>query len=264
MGFEKFWILILVCLLACSAGFKKFIWFMSVGYGLAIACAGVTLLVMFIPSLSAVTIIQCAILVFYGLRLASFLLRREMKSAAYRRVLSSAGGTADVPLPVKVCMWLFMGVLYAIQVSPVFYRLYNGSTDTAVPLIGAAISLAGALIEMIADIQKSEQKKANPDRVAMEGLYKICRCPNYFGELLMWTGVTLGGFTAYHGIGQWLFAAIGFIAICVIMSDGAKRLEKRQMKRCGNDPEYIHYCDTTPIIIPGVPVYHLVRKEDVQ
>ena len=55
-----------------------------------------------------------------------------------------------------------------------------------------------------------------------------------------------------------------FIAICVIMFDGAKRLEKRQMKRCGNDPEYIHYCDTTPIIIPGVPVYHLVRKEDVQ
>ncbi|HCK88809.1 MAG TPA: steroid reductase, partial [Erysipelotrichaceae bacterium] len=76
--------------------------------------------------------------------------------------------------------------------------------------------------------QKSEQKKKDPKKVAMEGLFKICRCPNYFGELLMWLGVFIGGLTTYRGIGQWLFAVIALIAICVIMFDGAKRLETRQ------------------------------------
>ena len=77
----------------------------------------------------------------------------------------------------------------------------------------------------------------------------------------MWLGVFVGGLTTYTGIGQWLMAVISFIAIIIIMFNGAQRLEKRQAKRYGNDPEFNHYCDTTPIIIPFVPLYHLTKKE---
>ena len=45
------------------------------------------------------------------------------------------------------------------------------------------------------------------------------------------------------------------------MFDGAKRLEKRQNKRYGGDPEYDAYASKTPIILPLVPIYHLAKKE---
>ena len=229
MGWNLLWIVFVACLLACSIGFKKFVWFMSIGYGLGIAAGGAAILCIFFSKLNWLSVFQCAVLLFYGIRLAYFL-------------------------------WL--GALYTMQVSPVFYRLYNGSADIVVPLIGALISLAGACIEATADKQKSEQKKTNPNKVAMEGLFRLCRCPNYFGELLMWLGVFIGGLTTYSGIGQWLMAVISFIAICVIMFNGAQRLEKRQSERYGDDPEFNHYCDTTPIIIPFVPLYHLNKKGD--
>lgn len=73
----------------------------------------------------------------------------------------------------------------------------------------------------------------------------------------MWLGVFLGGFTAYKGIGQWITAILAFVCICIVMLDGARRLEKRQYERCGNDPIFQKYCDTTPIIVPGIPIYHL-------
>ncbi len=261
MGWNLLWIIFLACLLACSIGFKKFVWFMSVGYGLGVAAGGLAILAVFNVKNTWISVLQCAVLIFYGMRLALFLYNREIKSKSYNEAMKGVSDAA-VPMPVMVCMWIFMGALYTMQVSPVFFRLYNGSTDVFVPVLGAVISFCGAVIEALADKQKSEQKKKDPKKVAMEGLFKICRCPNYFGELLMWLGVFIGGLTTYRGIGQWLFAVIALIAICVIMFDGAKRLETRQSKRYGNDPEYNHYCDTTPIIIPFVPLYHLTKKEN--
>lgn len=247
------------CLLACSIGFKKFIWFLSIGYGLAVAVGGAAIWILFFSRMTPVAVIQCLVLICYGLRLAYFLWSRERGSKAYRDAMK---GVSDGTIPVFVMffMWIFAAALYTMQVSPVFYRLYNGSQDIAVPLAGVVISACGTVIEALADCQKSEQKKKDPSKPATEGLYRYCRCPNYFGELLMWTGVFIGGLTTYNGIGQFLMALISFIAICYIMFDGAKRLEKRQNTRYGNDAAFRHYCDTTPIIIPFVPLYHLTRK----
>ena len=45
------------------------------------------------------------------------------------------------------------------------------------------------------------------------------------------------------------------------MFNGAQRLEKRQMKRYGENAEYNEYADKTPIIIPFLPIYHLNGKD---
>jgi len=63
------------------------------------------------------------------------------------------------------------------------------------------------------------------------------------------------------GIGQWLTAIISYICIVYIMFNGAQRLEKRQMKRYGNNKEYTDYANKTPIIIPFLPIYHLNKAE---
>ena len=97
--------------------------------------------------------------------------------------------------------------------------------------------------------------------VATEQLYKIVRCPNYFGEILFWTGVTVSALDCLAGIGQWITVIIAYILIVFIMFNGAQRLEKRQMARYGSNAEYKTYADKTPIIIPLLPIYHLNKKK---
>ena len=108
--------------------------------------------------------------------------------------------------------------------------------------------------------ERIAQKKENPNMVATKGLYKIVRCPNYLGEIIFWTGVFVSGVTTYATIGQWITAIIAYICIVYIMFNGAKRIEKRQMARYGEDKEYNDYANKTPIIIPLLPIYHLNKK----
>jgi steroid 5-alpha reductase family enzyme len=96
--------------------------------------------------------------------------------------------------------------------------------------------------------------------VATQGLYKMCRCPNYLGEIIFWTGVFISGCNTYAGAGQWITAILAYVCIVFIMFNGAQRLEKRQMARYGANEEYNTYADKTPIIIPLLPIYHLNKK----
>ena len=98
--------------------------------------------------------------------------------------------------------------------------------------------------------------------VATEGLYKICRCPNYFGEIIFWTGVFLSSVTTLTGFFQWLFASLAYVSIVYIMINGAQRLEKRQNKRYGAMQEYRDYVSKTPILLPLLPIYTLEKKKE--
>ena len=253
-------------LLVCLCGFKKYVYFMSIGYGFSVAMIGAAMIVMSIiglyPAVSVAHYIQFALFIIYGFRLSGFLLIREIKNAAYRKTLAEAtGDESKMPIFVKAAMWLTMGVLYTAQTSGVAFRLFNGVDATVCQWVGIGISAFGILLEAIADQQKSKQKAERPDMVATKQLYKIVRCPNYFGEILFWTGVTVSALDCLQGVGQWITVIIAYILIVFIMFNGAQRLEKRQMARYGDNAEYKAYADKTPIIIPLLPIYHLNKQK---
>lgn len=259
-------ILFIVAAVLCAVGFYKFVYFLSIGYGFAIAGGGIAILVMYLVSPSAtplwIMLVQTALFIVYGARLSGFLLLREFKNATFQKT-DVAKDTLDknhekkMPMFVLVTIWLVVAILYVAQVSPMLFRYHNGSVDSTVPVIGFVVSIIGILLEALADKQKSAQKKENPGMVATKGLYKMCRCPNYFGEILFWTGVFISGITTYANAGQWIVAIIAYICIVFIMFNGAQRLEKRQMARYGEDEAYNTYANKTPIIIPLLPIYHL-------
>ena len=56
-----FLILFLVAVVISSLGFKKFIWFISLGYGYSIAGIGVALMLIYNKSLSPLTGILCGL-----------------------------------------------------------------------------------------------------------------------------------------------------------------------------------------------------------
>lgn len=262
MAWNLLGIILVVCLAASAVGFKKYVYFLSLGYGFSIAAGAVTIAALRFSQLNAVTVIQLLLFVAYGLRLSGFLLVREVKSAGYRKTLGEATKTEKpIPMFVMVSIWICVAILYTAQVSPVLYRLTNGSQDLLCPVIGILIQVCGLYLESLADKQKSEQKAKNPNMVATEGLYRMVRCPNYFGEIVFWTGVFAGSLTALQGAGQWIMAVVAWVCIVYIMFNGAQRLEKRQMGRYGKDPAYKAYADSTPIIIPFLPVYHLNKEK---
>lgn len=267
MGWAYLGIICAVCAVCCAIGFRKFVWFLSIGYGFAIIGGGITVLIFALVKNWAggvlwLLILQTLLFIAYGARLSGFLLFRELKNKAYQKTLNEdAGGAKKMPVFVLVAIWLVVAVLYTAQVSPVFYRYYNGCTDVVVPVVGMVISVCGLVLETIADKQKSAQKKENPKMVATKGLYKIVRCPNYFGEILFWTGVLISGVTALKSVGEWIIAILAWISIVYIMFNGAQRLEKRQNERYGNDPAYQAYVEKTPIILPLLPIYHLNKQK---
>jgi len=277
MGFLEsfelnFLILMLIALVVSSIGFYKYVYFISLGYGFSIAVMGVALFGMYFDVIDAGTLLMCVLFLIYGCRLGGYLLIREIKSASYRSTMKKEiKDGSSMKMVAKVSIWLSCSLLYALQVSPLFFRLMDvkrefdknyevviGGTD-AVTIVGAVIMALGIILESAADFQKSRAKKVNPSRFSDKGLYKVVRCPNYLGEVLFWTGVFVSGINIYASVWQWIAAALGYICIVYIMFGGARRLELRQNRNYGDNPEYQVYVKKTPILLPLVPLYSVAK-----
>ena len=258
----NFWLLFAAAMVISSIGFKNYVWFISIGYGFAIAGEGLLMLLLYGEALSVGTVLCCVLFIIYGCRLGGYLAYREFKVASYNKNMT--GEIKDgktVPFGVKIAIWVTCAALYVTQVSGVFYRLLNGAADNAWVYIGAAVMLFGIVFESIADIQKNRAKKINSRRFVDTGLYRIVRCPNYLGEMIFWTGVLLSSIGAVTGIGQWAVVLVGYVGIIFVMFSGARRLEIRQNKNYGNDPEYQKYVKTVPIMVPFIPLYSVEKHK---
>lgn len=256
----QFLILFLVALIISAIGFEKFVWFISLGYGFAIAGIGVALLILFRGSLTPVTVILSILLILYGCRLGGYLMIREKRSASYQNTMKhEIKDGSDMNLFLKIVVWVSCALLYVCEASPVLFRLENQAGTDGAAIVGTIIMILGIVLESASDLTKNKFKKEHPKRFCDVGLFRIVRCPNYFGEVLIWTGVFVSGVSALQGVWQWVAAIGGWVCIVYIMFGGARRLEIRQNKNYGNDPEYQKYVKSTPILIPLIPLYSVAK-----
>ena len=67
-------IILAVCAVLCVVGFYKFVYFLSIGYGFAVAGGGIAILVMYFLNPTAtplwIVLVQAALFVAYGIRLS--------------------------------------------------------------------------------------------------------------------------------------------------------------------------------------------------
>ena len=260
-------VILAVSLLLCAVGFWRYVYFFSVGYGYAVAGIGIVLLIMYHGIMTPVTWIACILFIVYGVRLGGYLMIREMKSAAYNKILKPENDRSKSIAPgVKIAIWVSCAILYFLQTSPFTFRLENTANlieegaamiapDVAAAWVGLIMMILGVLLEIAADMQKNAAKKKNPSRFVDTGLYRIVRCPNYLGELLLWAGVFIAGIPYFQGALQWIIAILGLVGITYVMFSGARRLEMRQDRNYGDDPVYQKYVKTVPIMIPLIPLY---------
>ena len=261
-------ILLAVSLAVSGLGWIYFIYFFSIGYGFGISALAVTIAVLFRDMLTIPTALLCVVMFIFGCRLGLYLLTREKRSPEYKKILYGPDAAKKKPLFVVIVVWIFCALLYVGQVSPVAFYLANKAAGAPVsevlPWVGATLMALGVVLESVADAQKKAAKKINKNRFVDTGLYKLVRCPNYLGELVIWTGAFIVCFGACCTFWQWVIAAIGYIGIVYVMFSGARRLEIRQNKVYGEDPEYQAYIKKTPILLPFVPIYSVEKHTWLQ
>ena len=119
-------------------------------------------------------------------------------------------------------------------------------------IVGMSVWLAGFVIEVIADRQKSafRANPANKGRFITSGLWAWSRHPNYLGEIVLWTGITFAAIPVLSGWRWLMLISPIFVFVLLTRISGIPMLEHRAEERWGADPEFRSYIDSTPALIP--------------
>ena len=189
---------------------------------------------------------------FWSLRLATFLFRRISKSGGDSRF-------DDIKhRPLRFFMaWTLQG-LWVLLTAAAALAVITGGTRVplgTVGIIGIAIWALGLLIEIVSDRQKSNFKDDpdNDGKFIDVGLWAWSRHPNYFGEIVLWIGMAIVAVPVLQGL-QWatLISPV-FVAFLLIKVSGIPPLEDKADKRWGGQDDYEAYKRRTPVLIPKPP-----------
>lgn len=118
--------------------------------------------------------------------------------------------------------------------------------------LGVTLWIIGFTIEVTADRQKT-RFRANPEnhgKWICTGLWARAQHPNYFGEIMLWSGIFLSGAMVFHGW-QWL-AALSPVVTATLLTkvSGVPMVRARNQVKWGNDADYLRYLHEVPLLAP--------------
>ncbi|CAG2120006.1 unnamed protein product, partial [Medioppia subpectinata] len=130
-------------------------------------------------------------------------------------------------------------------------------------LIGWTLWAVGFAIETVADHQKFAHNMLPVDSrppFLATGLWSVSRHPNYFGEIILWTGIFITSCNVYSiaandmAFGYYL-SAVSPVLTFLLLSfvSGIPLAEKKSDKRCAKLTKYKDYKRTTSPLIPFPP-----------
>lgn len=253
-----FLILFPACMIVSSVGFFRFVYFISVGYGFSIAMMAMITILRHQP-VPLPLLVQLVLLFLYGVRLGGYLLYRDF-SASYRKDLEEQKRSEKkMTFLVKVSIWVTVALLYVLMFMPAYahHSTFLTNTDQKEPFLaiaGIIVMAAGFIVESLADFQKSEYKRHHPETFISSGLYRVVRYPNYFGEILFWTGNMIAGASFLTQPILLIGSLIGYICIILIMFGSTRRLELKQEKRYGDQEAFREFTRMVPVLFPFIPL----------
>ena len=194
-----------------------------------------------------------ALLIFiWAGRLGTFLFRRISRDGhdvRFKRILVS---------PLRLFeTWTLQGLWVSLTALAAWTAIT--SADEAPfgiwTIIGLAVWVFGFAVEVKADTEKSAFKKdpANDGKFISTGIWGWSRHPNYFGEITLWLGMALIALPAFDGREFVALISPVFVALLLTKISGVPALEKRGLKRWGDDPEYQQYVKNVPVLLLKPP-----------
>ena len=185
----------------------------------------------------------------WTLRLGTFLYIRIVKSGEDKRFREIKKSLPKFLMTWTLsALWVFLTTVNAVTI----IILNQQVTLDLFFMAGFAIWILGFTFEAVADKQKKSFSKIleNKDKFITLGLWSISRHPNYFGEIVLWTGIAIMSLPLLSG---WQFLTLVspvFVYLLLTKISGLPFLEEKAEKKWGNDKGYLEYKNNTPVLIP--------------
>jgi len=152
--------------------------------------------------------------------------------------------------------WTLQGMWVFVCSSAALVAIANptGVVVNSVFIIGLGLFILGFVVEVIADTQKSAFRSIpeNKDLFINEGLWARSRHPNYFGEITLWTGITVMAIPTFEGMNYLALFSPIFTYLLLNYVSGVRMVEYRGNKKWGHLDAYKKYNEETPKLIPKI------------
>jgi len=205
------------------------------------------------------TVLSYAIVAFitlWGLRLSLRLLRRNWRKPEdfrYAQWRKEWGKNATIIAFFKVFMiqGIINFIVGAAGYTVIKFNVFALDNYTAaIVILGFVISLTGLFFEVVGDEQLRRHIKRGESKLLTTGLWSLTRHPNYFGEILIWSGLYLTGASLIDAEVSMLFYAVlilsPIIMSTVLIKISTPLLERNMKKYEGWD----EYAKKTPMLFP--------------
>ncbi len=196
--------------------------------------------------------IVAGMVLFWSIRLASFLFMRISRAGKDSRFDEMKHR------PVRFFLaWTLQGLWVLLTAACALAIITGGNREPlgVVGYVGIAVWAVGILIEIVADRQKSAFRAdpANKGRFITTGLWAWSRHPNYFGEIVLWTGLAIIAIPVLQG---WQWATLVspvFVFMLLTKVSGVPLLEAAADERWGGQDDYETYKRNTPVLMMKPP-----------
>jgi steroid 5-alpha reductase family enzyme len=194
------------------------------------------------------TSVLTALIALWAIRLSSFLfsrVKRVGKDGRFDRLKTS--------FTRFLLTWILQGLWVFMCTYPALIALSSPSDTEFLFLgIGTSVWALGWIYEVVADNQKTAFNKdpKNAGKFINTGVWTQSRHPNYVGEFILWTGITIIAIPVYEGL-QWAALVTPlFVYLLLNKVSGVNLLEERADEKWGENKDYQAYKEKTPIFFP--------------
>ena len=198
-------------------------------------------------NLNGANIVIVLLISLWAIRLGSFLFMRIHHDGEDKRFRSIKPSASQFFMT-----WTLQGLWVSLCSMCALTAISSntGIVTNAFFYTGLALFILGFAIEVMADMEKSAFKanQENKDKFITTGLWARSRHPNYFGEIVLWTGIAVMSFSSLEGLQYLTLISPIFTYLLLVYVSGVRMLEARGDLKWGDNPEYQEYKKKTPVL----------------
>jgi steroid 5-alpha reductase family enzyme len=202
----------------------------------------------YFANLNVANIIIVLLITLWAVRLGSFLFMRIHKDGEDKRFRTIKPSATQFFMT-----WTLQGLWVSLCSMCALTAI---SSDSGVVIntlfyLGLGLFIFGFVTEVIADKQKTAFRSIpeNRDKFITTGLWAKSRHPNFFGEIVLWTGIAVMSFSSLTGLQYLTLISPVFTYLLLVYVSGVRMLEARADKKWGDNEEYIKYKTETPVLM---------------
>jgi len=202
------------------------------------------------PGLTTRQVVNSSCVVVWALRLGTFLFSRALAHGDSR-----FDGVKTNP-KVFAMYWAIQAVWIFVTSFPVQLSLTVESKEEVGirDYVGWGMWLLGFLLQVTADRQKTAFRAipANKHNFISTGVWAASQHPNYFGEIMMWSGLWRSSSSVFTGPMYLSVCSPMLVYYLLRHVSGVPILARQGAKRWGQLSAYQAYVKSTPVLFPSL------------